>query len=145
VTAKVKVEPVGPLILVRAVGALEVDEVAQLTSAVEGFVVRRAPFLIVIDGMAATGVSAAARKHLGEHRRDHLARGPQLEIGLVLATSSGLIRGVATAVSWISGSLDTLRVVEDRAALAPRARQMLTHREVSLDAVASGALDAFTR
>ena len=30
------------------------------------FVVRRAPFLIVIDGMAATGVSAAARKHLGE-------------------------------------------------------------------------------
>ena len=41
-TAKVKVEPVGPLILVRAVGALEVDEVAQLTSAVEGFVVRRA-------------------------------------------------------------------------------------------------------
>lgn len=137
-----RIEVVPPLVLLEARGALGAPDAEALTRAIDARIDAGQHFLVVGDLLHAGAVDAAARRHLGEHRRRTFDRAAPYDLGLVLALRSPVVRGALTAISWISGAFGELTVVDDRARASEAARRVLAARGQH---VPVGALDAFTR
>ena len=133
----------GSLVLARGEGMLDTPDVAQLTGAIDARLSERRPFLVVGDALAVQGLTAPARRHLGEHRKAKMRSVSHLDLGLVVAVRSPIVRGAMTAISWLSGAFADLRMVELRSELAVTAREMHRSRSIPLSAADEAALEAF--
>lgn len=133
------------LILAEASGTVQKPEMAVLTGAIDELIARRERFLVVGDALACDGISAAARQFVGEHRKSHAALVSKLDLGLVLAIGSPVVRGAMTAISWFSGDFANLRSVDSRRDLGRAAREVLSHHDVRLGSTGDAALEAFVR
>ena len=69
----------------------------------------------------------------------------KLDLGLVLAIGSPVVRGAMTAISWFSGDFANLRSVDSRRELARAAREVLSGHGVPLGPTSDAALEAFVR
>lgn len=132
----------GCLILVEASGTLDTAALEQLTGAIDARVARGQRFLVVGDALAVDGIDAAARRFVGEHRKRLVQRATALDLGLVLALRSPVVRGAVTAISWLGGEYANLRTVEHRAELAGVAGEILGAAGMT-DPALRGSLDAF--
>jgi len=130
--ARVTVETRGGVVLARADGALRRSDLERLTAAIDEQIAARERFIVLADALAVTGVDAAARQFVGEHRKRHLGTVEKYDLGLVLALHSPIVRGAITAISWFSGRFANLRIVESRSELVRVARQVLTDASVAL-------------
>ncbi|MBN8614252.1 MAG: hypothetical protein J0L92_26875 [Deltaproteobacteria bacterium] len=126
----VTIRTLAPVILAEATGAVDRPEMQQLTEAIDRFVTRRERFLVVVDVLEVSGITAAARQLAGQHRKGHRGKAEPLDMGLLLAVRSPVIRGALTAISWVSGELDGLRTVESRRELSRVAREILAKEGV---------------
>ena len=133
----------GSLVLARGEGTLDTADVAQLTGAIDARLSEQRPFLVVGDALAVQGLTAPARRFLGEHRKAKMRSVAHLDLGLVVAVRSPIVRGAMTAVSWLSGAFADLRMVEHRSELGAIAREMHRARSISLSATDGAALDSF--
>ncbi len=126
----VTIRTLAPVVLAEATGPVDRAEMQQLTDAIDAFIARRERFLVVVDVLDASGISAAARQAAGQHRARHRGKAEPLDMGLLLAVRSPVIRGALTAISWLSGELDGLRVVDSRRELSRVARDVLAKERV---------------
>jgi len=133
----------GSLVLAHGEGMLDTADVAKLTGAIDARLAEQRPFLVVGDALAVQGLTAPARRFLGEHRQAKMRSALHLDLGLVVAVRSPIVRGAMTAISWLSGAFADLRTAERRTELGAIAREMHRSRSLSLSATDEAALDAF--
>ena len=131
------------LVFARGDGMLETVDVAQLTNAIDERVAEEKAFLVVADALGVQGISAPARRFVGEHRNAKLRAAGHLDLGLVLALRSPVVRGAMTAISWFSGSFADLRTVETRLELGALTREIHREKGLALSKNEETALDAF--
>ena len=94
----VTIRTLAPVVLAEATGTVDRPEMQQLTDAIDGFITRRERFLVVVDVLAAAGITAAARKAVGQHRKRLRGVAEPFDMGLLLAIRSPVIRGALTAL-----------------------------------------------
>jgi hypothetical protein len=133
----------GVLVLARGSGVLETSDVSMLTDAIDARVAMGAPFLVVGDALSVESVSPAARRFLGDHRNAKQSQVGALDLGLVLALRSPVVRGAMTAISWFSGAFADLRTVDRRTELAVVARAVLVTKQTAIAAIDDAALERF--
>lgn len=133
----------GSLVLARGSGTIEASDAALVTDAIDACVARRQKFLVVADTLGIDAVAPAARRHVGEHRNRHKLLAADLDLGIVVALRSPIVRGALTAIGWISGAFANLRTVEHRAELASIVRAVYGEKHVPLRQDDEAALTAF--
>lgn len=133
----------GPLVMARGRGALGASDVVALTDRIDEQLARRSRFLVVVDATAVTGVDAGARKHFGEHRSRHANAAASLDLGLVLAVRSPVVRGALTAIAWVGGSFANLRAVQSATESVRVARAVLVEAGIELPAAVQSELERF--
>lgn len=143
--SRVEVRAHEQVILARAEGALRRSDLEHLTRAIDAQIATRERFIVMADALAVTGIDAAARQFVGEHRKRHAGRVEKYDLGLVLALRSPIVRGAITAISWFSGSFANLRMVESTGELVRVARQVISEADLALSPETQQAIEAFAR
>lgn len=141
----VSVRTLAPVVLVEATGTIDRPEMLLLTGAIDGFIERRERFLVVGDLLEVSGITAAARQLVGQHRERLRGKAEPFDMGLLLALRSPVIRGALTAISWVSGELDGLHTVENRRELSRLARELLAKESAPTSEELTSALLALAR
>lgn len=94
-----------PLIIVRWPGGTLSDELIEdYLKQSEGDLARREVHCILHDARGSMGLSAPQRKRFADHLQRHGSSISQWTAGVAIATPSALIRGMITAVNWITGT-----------------------------------------
>lgn len=120
------------VILVEGWGPLDKQELHALTGEIDAFLARQERFLVVADLLRADGISAGGRQVVTQHRSRLRGKAETFDLGLVLAVRSPIVRGALTAIAWVSGELEGLRVVESRPELARVGRELLVHHGIAV-------------
>lgn len=131
------------VVLACAEGALRRSDLERLTDAIDEQIAARHRFIVMADALAVTGIDAAARQFVGEHRKRHTGVVEQYDLGLVLALRSPIVRGALTAISWFSGSFENLKTVERPSEVARVGRQVLSEAGITLSPATQEAIEAF--
>jgi hypothetical protein len=140
---RITVESHECVVLARAEGELRRSDLERLTNAIDERIAARDRFIVLADALAVTGIEAAARQHVGEHRKRHTGVVEKYDLGLVIALRSPIVRGAITAISWFSGSFDNLKSVESPSEVVRVGRQVLSDAEVTLSPATQEAIEAF--
>lgn len=94
-----------PLIIVKWPGGALSDELIEdYLRQSEGDLTRREVHCILHDARGSMGLSAAQRKRFADHLARHSGTISTWTAGVAIATPSALIRGMITAVNWITGT-----------------------------------------
>lgn len=133
----------GSLLLARGEGRIEASDAARVTGAIDARIAQRGRFLVVVDALGIQAVEAAARRHVGDHRNRQKHVAADLDLGMVVALRSPVVRGALTAIGWLSGAFGDLRTVERRAELGPLVRALCREKNAPLDAADEAVLAAF--
>lgn len=65
---------------------------------------RRTVHCVLHDSQTAMGLSAAQRRRMAEHLATHKDAIAQWTSGVAIVTPSAIVRGMITAVNWITGT-----------------------------------------
>ena len=101
---------------------------------------RRTVHCVMHDSQTAMGLSAAQRRRMAGHLAEHKDAIAQWTSGVAIVTPSAVIRGMITAVNWITGTPCPQRTFaterEARTWLA-EVHRAKTHAEAPFDTLAS--------
>ncbi len=138
-----KLEVTGPLVVVTDVGeSFGLDDAERITDALQQFL-QTGRFLILIDGQAVKRFAPEARHHFGAHRRQHEAAVERAELGVIVVSTSTLLRGALAAISWLSGAFRQLHVLATSQEAIERTQSVLREQSVEVTLEMEAALSAF--
>lgn len=94
-----------PLLVVRwPDGPVTDDSLERYLRESAGDLARRTVHCVLHDSQTAMGLSAAQRRRMAEHLEQHKEAIAQWTSGVAIVTPSAIVRGMITAVNWITGT-----------------------------------------
>src|SRR5262249_49949625 len=83
-------------------GAITDDDVAWFLETSRVHLARRERFASLHDGVRATGLDGKQRKCMADHVREHHDMLARYHVAAAIVANSPVIRGVITAINWLS-------------------------------------------
>ena len=122
-----------PLVVVSWLGTtVTASEIDRFLQKGDEHLARREPYVALHDGVRATGIDAAQRKRLAAHVDANRAALAKYCVAAAIVASSPIVRGIVTAVNWMSPPPMSQRVFGTRANAESWLRELLRARGVSL-------------
>ncbi len=91
-----------PIVVSRASGESTDEDMAGYLLMGERLLARRQPHVLIVDATAGRSLNSVHRKMVAEWNSRYSVALRRYRVGLVLVTPSALLRGMVTAIYWVS-------------------------------------------
>jgi len=91
-----------PILLCKAVGESTDEDIAEYLRWLEQLLARKKRHVLIVDASAGKSMKGTHRQQIAQWNKNNATELRKYRAGLVLVTDSAMLRGVLTAIYWIS-------------------------------------------